>query len=80
VSAPPSTQSPRPELVSDGLPSERPRWAQLATSGDHKDVGRMLITGGLSFLIVAALGFVLMRLQLAVPENNLITPSASTGC
>jgi heme/copper-type cytochrome/quinol oxidase subunit 1 len=79
VSAPPpdgngATASPRPELVSDGIPAQRPRWLDLATSGDHKDVGRMLITGGLSFLVVAALGFVLMRLQLAVPENDLITP------
>ena len=34
----------------------------------------MLVTGGLSMLVVAALGWVLMRLQLAIPENDLITP------
>jgi heme/copper-type cytochrome/quinol oxidase subunit 1 len=65
----------RPELVTDAVGKESPRWAQLASSGDHKDVGRMLITGALTFLVVAALGFVLMRLQLAVPENDLMTPT-----
>ena len=31
---------PRPELVVDGFPRRRPRWIELATSADHKDVGR----------------------------------------
>ena len=74
-----SAPANNPELVSDGMPAKRPGWVELATSGDHKDIGRMLVTGG-CFLVVAALGFVLMRLQLAVPENDLYhRRSASTG-
>jgi cytochrome c oxidase subunit 1 len=66
---------PHPEIAVDGIPQRRPRWVELATSGDHKDVGRMLIAGALSFLVLAVVEFVLMRLQLAVPENDLITPT-----
>jgi cytochrome c oxidase subunit 1 len=64
----------RPELVTDGPPSSRPRWLEMSMSTDHKDVGRMFIGGALSFLVLGIVGFLLVRLQLAVPENDLIDP------
>ncbi|MBM3666108.1 MAG: cytochrome ubiquinol oxidase subunit I [Actinobacteria bacterium] len=64
----------RPELVSEGVPSRRPRWLEIATSGDHKDVGRMLVAASLGFLTLGLLAFLLIRLQLIVPENTLIEP------
>jgi heme/copper-type cytochrome/quinol oxidase subunit 1 len=66
--------SPRPELVVDGYPSRRPRWIELATSADHKEVGQILICGALGFLFVALVELVLMRLQLLVPENTFLSP------
>lgn len=66
--------SPRPELVVDGFPRRRPRWAELATSADHKEVGQILIAGALGFLFVAGIELVLMRLQLLVPENTFLSP------
>ncbi|MGN6816694.1 MAG: cytochrome c oxidase subunit I [Solirubrobacterales bacterium] len=66
--------SPRPELVVDGYPSRRPRWIELATSADHKEVGQVLICGALGFLFVALVELVLMRLQLLVPENTFLSP------
>ncbi len=63
-----------PELVVDGYPQRRPRWVELATSADHKDVGRILIGGALGFLFVALVELLLMRLQLAVPENTFLAP------
>ena len=48
----PATSPAAPELVTDGVPSRRPRWLELATSSDHKDVGRMLIGAALSFLVL----------------------------
>jgi cytochrome c oxidase subunit I len=63
-----------PELVVDGFPRRRPRWVELATSGDHKDVGRILIGGALGFLFIALVELLLMRLQLAVPENTFLPP------
>jgi cytochrome c oxidase subunit I len=70
--APP--RNSRPELVSDGFSSERPRWMQIATSADHKDIGRVLISGSLGFLFCTGILLLLMRLQLAVPENSFLRP------
>ncbi len=66
-----------PELVVDGFPGKpRPRWIQLATSADHKDIGRILIGGSLGFLFIALIELLLMRLQLAIPENTFLSPVA----
>ncbi len=66
--------SPRPELAVDGFPARRPRWQELATSADHKDVGRILICGALGFLFIALVELLLMRIQLLVPENTFLDP------
>jgi heme/copper-type cytochrome/quinol oxidase subunit 1 len=64
-----------PELVAEGYQSaRRPRWAELATTADHKELGQILICGALGFLFVAAVELVLMRLQLLVPENTFLSP------
>jgi cytochrome c oxidase subunit 1 len=66
-----------PELVVDSFPGKpRPRWVELATSADHKDLGRILIGGSLGFLFIALIELLLMRLQLAVPENSFLSPVA----
>jgi cytochrome c oxidase subunit I len=64
----------RPELVTEGPPAARPRWLETAMSSDHKDVGRLQIGAALSFLVLGVVGFLLIRLQLAVPENDFIEP------
>jgi heme/copper-type cytochrome/quinol oxidase subunit 1 len=66
--------SKRPELVIDGFPPRRPRWVEIVTSADHKDLGRVLIAGALGFLFIALVELLLMRLQLAIPENTFLTP------
>jgi cytochrome c oxidase subunit I len=66
--------SPRPEVVIDGFPRRRPRWIEVVTSADHKDVGKVMIGAALGFLFIALVELLLMRLQLAVPENTLLTP------
>jgi cytochrome c oxidase subunit 1 len=63
-----------PELVIDGFPRKRPRWIELATSADHKDLGSILLTGAGGFLFLAVIEFCLMRLQLVVPENTFLAP------
>lgn len=68
-------QRGRPELVVDGFPRRRPRWMEIATSAGHKDVGRVLITAALGFLFIALVELLLMRLQLAVPENTFLSPA-----
>ena len=67
--------SARPELVAEGFrDSRRPRWAELATTADHKELGQILICSALGFLFVAAVELLLMRLQLLVPENTFLSP------
>ena len=68
------SQRPRPEIVIDGFPRRRPRWLELATSADHKDLGRILVCGALGFLFIALIELLLMRLQLAIPENTFLSP------
>jgi cytochrome c oxidase subunit 1 len=60
--------------VTDSPAPTRPRWLEMVMSSDHKDVGRVYIGASLSFLVLGIVAFLLIRLQLAVPENNLIEP------
>jgi cytochrome c oxidase subunit I len=69
-----SAPTKRPELVVDGFPRRRPRWMEIATSADHKDLGRLLVTASLGFLFIALVELMLMRLQLAIPENTFLSP------
>ena len=64
----------RPEVVSERIPRRRPGWIELATSADHKSVGRMYIATALFFAAIALTELVMMRMQLLVPDNTLIRP------
>ena len=66
--------TPRPEIVTQGVPEQRAGWIDRATSADHKVVGLLYIATALAFLAAAAVEFALTRLQLIVPENSLIEP------
>lgn len=73
TSSHPQTLPPtRPEIAAAG-PGTRPaRWAELATSADHKDISRILIGSAIGSVFLAALELLLLRLQLAVPSNVFI--------
>jgi cytochrome c oxidase subunit 1 len=54
-----------------------PRLAQLhewVVTVDHKRLGIMYVGVGFMFLLVAGLAATLMRLQLAIPENAMLSP------
>ncbi|MGA7397472.1 MAG: cbb3-type cytochrome c oxidase subunit I [Solirubrobacterales bacterium] len=59
----------RPEVSADAPADPRPRWTQIATSPDHKTISLVLITSAFGALFLAALELLLVRVQLAVPEN-----------
>jgi heme/copper-type cytochrome/quinol oxidase subunit 1 len=66
---------PRPEIAVDGFPRKgQAGWTRLVTSADHKDVAKILMVGSGGFLFLAALEMLLMRLQLAIPENTFMEP------
>ena len=69
------SEQPRPEIAVDGYPRRsRFGWADMVTSADHKDVAKILMVGSGGFLFIAALELLLMRLQLAIPENTFMEP------
>ena len=69
------SEQPCPEIAIDGFPTrQRFGWARMVASADHKDVARILIVGSGGFLFIAALELLLMRLQLAIPENTFMEP------
>jgi cytochrome c oxidase subunit 1 len=67
------TQAP-PEVVARGVPKLRQPWIERATSADHKTVGELYIATALVMLAAAATEFALMRVQLIIPEQQLIQP------
>jgi heme/copper-type cytochrome/quinol oxidase subunit 1 len=74
MTSPPAVRPARPELVTDGLPGRRQAWIERSTSTDHKSVSLLYLGTALAFLAVAAVEFVLIRVQLIVPENTIIRP------
>jgi heme/copper-type cytochrome/quinol oxidase subunit 1 len=70
---PPTTIAPhRPEVVTEAIPRRRTGWVERVTSADHKSVGVLYVGASLCFLTLAVVEFVLMRVQLIVPENTAI--------
>jgi len=72
--SPPLQGSARPEVVSERIPRRGPAWIELATSSEHKAVGRMYVATSLFFAAVALTELVMMRLQLIAPDNTFIRP------
>ncbi len=70
----PSRTASHPEVVSEQVPRAQKGWITLVTTAEHKAVGRMYIATALLFASAALAEFLMMRLQLIVPENTLIRP------
>ena len=67
--------------VSDVSAAARPRgrdWTEVlhewVSTVDHKKLGIMYVTSGIIFFVIAGLQAVLMRYQLAFPENDFLHP------
>jgi cytochrome c oxidase subunit 1 len=74
MSSPATVAPARPEVVTEQTPRRRPAWVERATATDHKSVGVLYLGAALSFLTLAVVEFVLLRVQLIVPENTAIQP------
>ncbi|NYF80084.1 cytochrome c oxidase subunit I [Granulicella arctica] len=69
--------TPVMEAIDETLAGKRPVFEvvyEWATTVDHKKIGLMYIFLALIFLIVAGIEAILMRIQLAVPNNHFISP------
>jgi len=69
----------RPEIVMHGL-KERPRgWLEWLTTTDHKQIGILYLFTTFLFFIIGGVEALLMRLQLAAPNNTLVQPETYNG-
>ena len=81
-----ATQSPIPENPITAVLDETPEpsgpglWLEVlhgwVTTVDHKRIGLMYIGYALLFLVIAGFEALLMRVQLAVPNNTFVSPQA----
>ncbi len=65
-----------PELRLERLWKERPGLLGLVGTVDHKTIGKRYLATALAFLAIGGIEALVMRLQLARPDQRLVTPEA----
>jgi heme/copper-type cytochrome/quinol oxidase subunit 1 len=68
-----STASP-PQLVAGTVAREESGWFSRLTTVDHKRLGIMYMVLAFVFFVLGGTEALMMRLQLGVPSNDLVTP------
>lgn len=63
-----------PEVATTSVADIVAAWIERTTSTDHKSVARLYLGGAFTFLFVTLIAFGLMRAQLIIPSNSLISP------
>jgi cytochrome c oxidase subunit 1 len=66
--------APRPQIISGAVERERTGWTAWLTTTDHKKIGILYLATVLVFFVLGGVEALLMRTQLAVPENTLLNP------
>ncbi len=69
----------RPEVVLHGVQTPPRGWLSWLTTTDHKRIGILYIATAIVFLLVGGVEALIMRLQLAQPDNTLVTPETYNG-
>src|SRR5436190_9607851 len=77
--APTSTLPAVPQLVAHQVRPQPRGWLSWLTTTDHKRIGIMYLVATFVFFILGGAEALLMRLQLAVPNNTLITAEHYNG-
>src|SRR5947209_9038405 len=75
ITAQPTTLNPTPQVVAHGAaqPRKTKRWIDWVTTTDHKKIGIMYLVLTFVFFILGGVEALLMRVQLAVPGNTLLS-------
>src|SRR4051812_14557991 len=74
VEAPTTTAPPIPQVVAHEVERPQRGWVSWVTTTDHKKIGIMYLFLTFGFFLVGGVEALLIRLQLAVPSNDLLTP------
>jgi cytochrome c oxidase subunit 1 len=64
----------RPEIIAHGVDRPTRGWMSWLTTTDHKKIGIMYLLTVLVFFILGGVEALLMRTQLAVPDNTFLAP------
>src|SRR4051812_31645102 len=65
---------PRPVILEPEVRTEPRGWTSWITTTDHKKIGLMSLWTVAVFSVLGGVEALLMRLQLAVPDNNFLSP------
>jgi len=65
---------PRPEITEHEVEPEATGWYSWISTTDHKKIGIMYLWTVAVFFLVGGVEALLMRLQLGVPDNELLSP------
>ena len=68
------TTRPRPEIIAHRVDPRREGWTSWFTTTDHKKIGLMYLGTVIVFFVLGGVEALLIRTQLAVPNNTLLTP------
>jgi cytochrome c oxidase subunit I len=79
VEARTAAKAARPEIVLHGLRDRPGGWLAWLTTTDHKRIGIMYLVLTVLFLLLGGVEALLIRSQLAVPDNTLIDPGTYNG-
>src|SRR4051794_8094927 len=74
VEAPTTTVTPVPQVAARKVDAPATGWTSWVTTTDHKRIGIMYLVLTFAFFILGGVEALLIRLQLAVPNNDLLTP------
>jgi cytochrome c oxidase subunit I len=66
--------APIPQVVAHDVKPEPKGWASWVTTTDHKRIGIMYMVTTFAFFILGGVEALLIRLQLGVPNNTLVSP------
>ncbi|HEV7937638.1 MAG TPA: cytochrome c oxidase subunit I [Solirubrobacteraceae bacterium] len=66
--------APIPQVVAHKATPEPKGWASWITTTDHKRIGIMYMVTTFAFFILGGVEALLIRLQLGVPNNTLVSP------
>jgi cytochrome c oxidase subunit 1 len=69
------TAQPLPQIVARTVERVPTGWTSWVTTTDHKKIGIMYLVLTFAFFLLAGVEALLMRVQLAVPENSFLDPS-----
>jgi cytochrome c oxidase subunit I len=74
VGTPGLSQRPRPQITTDRVAPESKGFTSWVTTTDHKKIGILYLYTTFVFFIIGGIEALMIRLQLGVPDNQLLDP------